>query len=218
MRILLVDDHKLFRDGLKFLLEDLATELIFEEAGSPDEMETVPDPHSIDLVLLDHYFPGKNDPQDMSGLARARNIFEAAVIVVISGENSASVIEKAINEGAAGWIIKDSSPQILVTALKLVLAGGTYLPNNTLKNSPESRQQKSPLETANASAINNLSARQKDVLMRAIQGKANKVIARELDITDHTVKAHLGVAFKILGVQNRTQAVYLAAQLGLFNT
>jgi DNA-binding NarL/FixJ family response regulator len=64
--------------------------------------------------------------------------------------------------------------------------------------------------------LDSLSARQKQVLLKAIQGKANKVIARELDITDHTVKAHLAVAFRVMGVQNRTEAVYYAAKLGIF--
>lgn len=210
MRILLVDDHDLFREGLKFLLPVLDDRVQFCEAKNFDGARRAAGEGAVDLILLDYYLPGV---VGMDALQQFREHFDAASVVIVSGEEDPRVIRGAIDNGAAGYIPKSSSREELVNALKLVLAGGTYLPASSLQNG--SVRFGLDLHPAAEKVSQQLSRRQFEVLMKAIQGKANKVIARELDISDHTVKAHLSVAFRALGVQNRTEAVYVAAKLGM---
>ena len=212
MRILLVDDHDLFREGLKYLLPALDESVQFLEASSLQGAMTVAANQQIDLILLDYYLPGV---VGMDALERFRAAFESARLVVISGEEDPRVIRSAIERGAAGYIPKTSSRDVLVSALRLVLSGASYLPPNTFSRASGAQTSHAQQQYSTDHLRAQLSRRQYEVLLKAVEGKANKVIARELDISDHTVKAHLSTAFRTLGVQNRTEAVYVAARLGL---
>ena len=212
MRILLVDDHDLFREGLKYLLPVLDDKVQYFEAGSLEAaLDFGEQDAAIDLVLLDYYLPGVNG---LEALAKCRERFESATLVVLSGEEDARIIRSLVEHGAAGFIPKSSSREELISALKLVLAGGTYLPRIALGPLPVVSRSDSGQAPVSDMPMR-LSRRQFEVLMKAVQGKSNKVIAKELEISDHTVKAHLSVAFKTLGVQNRTEAVYAAAKMGI---
>ena len=210
MRILIVDDHALFRQGLRFLLRDLDAQLQIAEAGDCEQALALA-AEAFDVVLLDLHMPGV---AGLAALDAVRQGFEASRIVVLSGEEDPRQIRRAIDAGAVGFIPKSSTPEVLLSALRLVLADGIYLPTVALKGVDE------PASGA-SSAISGerlkdaLSERQVDVLRKAVQGKANKVIARELGISEGTVKAHLSAAFRALGVHNRTEAVYAAARSGL---
>lgn len=210
VRILLIDDHDLFREGLKYLLPVLDDGVQYYEAGSMDSALQLDPDIAIDLVLLDFYMPGVNG---MEALDLCRERFESASLVVVSGEEDPRIIRGAIERGAAGFIPKSSSREVLVAALKVVLGGGTWLPDHALPSAAHA-QWHSTQTVASDDATRQLSRRQFEVLMKAVQGKSNKTIAKELDISDHTVKAHLSAAFRALGVQNRTEAVYAAAKLG----
>lgn len=209
MRILLVDDHELFREGLKYLLAVLDSRVEFVEAGNIEDALRIAGGPQPDLILLDYHLPGTSR---LDALKQIRATFESVAVVVLSGEEDAKIVRAAVDNGAAGFIPKSSSREILVNALSLVLAGGTYLPSSALQSSLPFA------ESASKTLGLQLSSRQYEVLMKVIQGKPNKIIARELDISDHTVKAHLSVAFRVLGVQNRTEAVYVAAKLGMHPT
>jgi DNA-binding NarL/FixJ family response regulator len=218
MRILLIDDHDLFREGLKYLLPVLDNKVQYDEAGDLESALQLDPGIGFDLVLLDLYMPGV---RGMEALSRCRERFETASLVVVSGEEDARIIRGAIEHGAAGFIPKSSSRDVLVSALRVVLAGGTYLPDHALKplaGGHLRQTQADPVPTSLTESVpgsgHPLSRRQFHVLMKAIQGKSNKIIAKELDISDHTVKAHLSMAYRSLGVQNRTEAVYAAAKLG----
>lgn len=213
MRILLIDDHDLFREGLKYLLPVLAENVKFLEAGSMVEALAIDqrDTEPVELVLLDFHMPGADG---MQALQQCRARFESATLVIVSGEEDPRIIRSAVDAGAAGFIPKSSSRDELVSALKLVLSGGTYLPPHSLLSSHQLKENERD-SGANEAIQSRLTRRQFEVLLKAVQGKSNKVIARELNISDHTVKAHLSVAFRQLGVQNRTEAVYKVAQLGL---
>lgn len=220
MRILLIDDHDLFREGLKYLLPVLDNKVQYSEARDLDSALALDPGIGFDLVLLDLYMPGVDG---MQALNRCREHFESASLVVVSGEEDARIIREAIEHGAAGFIPKSSSRDVLVSALQVVLGGGTYLPSHALKplgavRLPQISASSMPDSAMSESSMQDnghtLSRRQFAVLMRAIQGKSNKTIAKELDISDHTVKAHLSMAYRSLGVQNRTEAVYAAAKLG----
>lgn len=210
MRILIIDDHALFRQGLRFLLRDLDADLeIMEAADCAQACALAGEPFNV--VLLDLHMPGV---AGLDALDAVRQAFESSRIVVLSGEEDPRQVRRAIDAGAAGFIPKSSTPEVLLSALRLVLADGIYLPAVALKGigGPDD---------GDAAAMSSdrlgdtLSERQVDVLRKAVQGKANKVIARELGISEGTVKAHLSAAFRALGVHNRTEAVYAAARSGL---
>ena len=206
MRLLLVDDHVMFRQGLKFLLSDLDESLQFMESGSCEKAADLLAHEVFDLILLDLNMPGTK------GLGTLRTILSAAPqvpVAVLSGEWDPDLIRAAIEGGASGFVPKSSSSQVLVAALQLILAGGVYLPEDVLRDTGANRG------TADDKQLDLLSNRQTDVLLRAIKGQPNKVIAIDMGIAEGTVKTHLSAAFKILGVHNRTEAVFAAARLGL---
>jgi DNA-binding NarL/FixJ family response regulator len=214
MNILVIDDHALFREGLKFLLRSLDAGLQVDEAGNCAKALEHAAARSYDLVLLDLKMPGV---EGLDALAALRDAAPAAPLVVLSGEDNPGVVRAAIERGAMGFIPKSSTPEVLIQALRLVLARGVYLPpavlgavGTTSPSSPET-----PPATAGQSALSSLTPRQMDVLRCVIQGKSNKIIARELDVSEGTVKAHLSSVLRALGTRNRTEAVYAAAKLGL---
>lgn len=213
MNVLLIDDHALFRSGMRFLLSDLDRALHYLEAGDCAEaMAHVGEP--IDLILLDLSMPGVSGGDAIDEIRAA---FEAAALVVVSSEEDPRLVRRAIEAGASGYIPKTSSHAVLLGALRLVLAGGVYLPPHVLRE----RDFAAPVPTvaqggpAAPPRVEGLSERQSEVLRRAVLGKSNKVIARELDVSESTVKAHLSASFRALGVANRTEAVYVVARLGL---
>ncbi len=138
------------------------------------------------------------------------------MVVVLSSEDNPDVILRAIEAGASGYVPKSSTPQVLVAALRLVMAGGIYIPPPALRAfGGGAIPILPPVRAAAPREIDGLSGRQMEVLLKAVQGKANKVIAREMQLSEGTVKAHLSAAFRTLGVQNRTEAVFAAARMGL---
>lgn len=210
MKILTIDDHALFRQGLKFLLSDLQGELEFLESATLAEALTIQDKETIEIILLDYHLP---DSLGIDSLPELITNFEHAMVVVLSGEDEPDLIKKAIDAGAAGFIPKTTTHDILIAALKLIVAGGVYVPRSAINHHEVTipHHDGSDLQPL----VEALSRRQKEVLIRAVQGKANKVIARELFIAEGTVKAHLSAAFNTLGVSNRTEAVYMASKLNL---
>jgi len=205
MHILLIDDHVLFREGLKFLLRSLDAALEVDEAGDCAKALEHAAARAYDLVLLDLKMPGV---AGLDALAALRDAIPAAPLVVLSGEDNPGVVRAAIERGAMGFIPKSSTPEVLIQALRLVLARGVYLPRAVL-DAPAVPAAES------GTALRGLTPRQMDVLHCVIQGKSNKVIARELDVSEGTVKAHLSSVLRALGARSRTEAVYAAAKLGL---
>ncbi len=208
MNILLIDDHVMFRQGMKLLLSDLDESLQFTEAGTFAEGMASLNENGADLILLDLNMP---DGDGLIALRRIRAEFSAIPLAVVSGDDDPVRIREMVEEGAAGYIPKSSSSEVLVAALKLIIAGGVYLPPAALNFISGSRYSDADAQ----SRVGLLTSRQVEVLLKAIQGIPNKAIATELHIAEGTVKAHLSVAFRILGVHNRTEAVFAAARLGL---
>lgn len=214
MRILLIDDHTLFAESLCFLLRQMDAGVEATTVRTVEQALALPAPHH--LALLDLQLP---NVVGFAGLHRLRSAWPDVPVVIVSGEEHPGTIQAAIDAGAMGYVPKTSSPQVLMAALKLILAGGVYLPMHLLQRAgigtgagldPASTD---PLERA---ALGGLSRRQRQVLMKVVQGKPNKLIARELDIAESTVKSHLSTAYRALDVSNRTEAVFKTAHLGLF--
>jgi len=211
MTLLLVDDHPLFRSGLTYLLRTLDADLQVDEAGNCTQATALAGSRDYDLILLDLKMPGLDG---LDALSAIREAFPSSPAVVLSGESDPRIVRQAIETGAMGFIPKSSTPDVMVQALRLILAHGVYLPPHVLA---------AAVETAPADAericgddrIEGLSGRQMEVLRKVVQGKPNKVIARELAISEGTVKAHLSAVLRALKARNRTEIVYAAAKLGL---
>jgi DNA-binding NarL/FixJ family response regulator len=210
VHLLLIDDHALFREGLKFLLRGLDEELAIDEAGSVAAAVAKRDT-PYDLVLLDLNLPGVGN---LEALASIRNTFPQAPVVVLSGEDEPRMIRATIEHGAMGFVPKSSTPEILIQALRLILAHGVYLPVSALA-SDDGPTAAVPAQGDPEKLLHNLSPRQIEVLHCVIRGQPNKLIARTLDLSESTVKAHLSAVLRTLGARNRTEAVYAAAKLGL---
>ncbi|MEM1154336.1 MAG: response regulator transcription factor [Pseudomonadota bacterium] len=213
MHVLIVDDHALFRTGLRYQLDELDTATILHEAGSYAEAKQHPYLDSADLILLDYHLP---DTTGLSCLQGLRERCPQTQIVVLSGEENVAVIRSTIEAGASGYVPKSASSEVLFHALKSILAGGIYLPASALGSiSPTLGDSATPLANRSQHILQLLTDRQHQILMCAVQGKPNKLIARDLELAEGTIKAHLSAAYQNLGVKNRTEAVFKLAQLGI---
>lgn len=211
MRVLIVDDHPLFRQGLRALMESIDPALEAMDVGSVLEAKALHAAgYAPELVLLDMNLPGVHR---LDALREVKTLFEAAAIVIVSAEEDPALIRQTIDAGAAGYIPKTTDAELTVSALRLVLAHGIYLPAIALVR-PEESAAAAPSRAGTAAPP--LSPRQQAVLRCLLQGKPNKIIARELDMAEGTVKAHLWAVYQALGVHSRTQAMYRVHGLNLF--
>jgi DNA-binding NarL/FixJ family response regulator len=165
----------------------------------------------MDLVLMDWYMPGASGPQ---ALGQLREALPLGRLVVLSGDQSPSLIRSCIDHGAAGYIPKDAPPEVLLHALSRVMQGGIYLPQEVPKEFSAASPAAYLLANV-ADSFPDLTRRQREVLCAMAQGQPNKVIARRLGISDDTVKQHLNVVYGVMDVRNRTEAVYVLAQRGI---
>jgi DNA-binding NarL/FixJ family response regulator len=210
MHILIVDDHPLFREGLKTLLAALEPGVRISDAGSVDEAVALRGDEAFDLILLDMNLPGTSR---LDALHQVKAAHESASVVVVSGDENPLLIRSAVDAGAAGYIPKSTDASLTIQALRLVLANGIYLPRAALTGGAGSASPQPPGATGSPE----FSDRQLAVLKCLLQGKANKVIARELSIAEGTVKAHLWAIYQALGVNSRAQAMYRVHELHLFD-
>lgn len=206
LSVLLVDDHPLFREGLSALIIGMYPHAQIDQVGHLDgalaRRDTV-----YTLILLDLSLPYV---EGLDGLRRMKFTFPDTPIVVISGDDDPKVISDVIQEGASGFIPKSTDVAVTRQAIQLVMAHGIYLPPQALKGQLSGKGGGHPLTSQ-------LSPRQLSVLRGMLQGKPNKVIARDIGIAEGTVKAHLWTVYQLLGVNNRAQAMYRAHELELFN-
>lgn len=208
-RILIVDDHPLFRDALKLSLTQSAGSLALQEPGQiefssslEDALAFLKQKPEVDLVLLDLHLPGNDG---FLGLLEVRKLYPSIAVLVISGNDDPSIVAKARACGAAGFISKSLAAESIQQAVHSVLIGDEYWPD--IDWSPDSE-----LEDI-AHRINELTDQQLRVLRHLQDGRLNKQIAYDLEISEATVKAHVTAIFRKLNVLNRTQAVILANKL-----
>lgn len=211
MNILLLDDHDLFRSGLRLLLTDFEDGAEYVEASTCAEVLKPGSRVDYDLVLMDFHMPGSTG---LEALALIRERISDAFIVVLSGDESPAVIRSCIEGGAAGYIPKTSTHAVMMAALRLVLAGGVYLPAPFL-HGLSTRAEAAPTDSRTPASIPVLPERQSQVLRLAIRGLCNKTIAQQMGLSEATIKAHLSSIYRSLGVRNRTEAVYEAARRGI---
>jgi DNA-binding NarL/FixJ family response regulator len=207
MRVLMVDDHVMFLQGLKNLLSVLAPSLSIDIADSLCFALQLLGSATYDLVLLDWILPGSKGEE---AIQKLRDSGCMGRIVVLSGEANSALIRTAVEQGAAGFIPKQYSSEQMLTALDEVLMGKIFLPPEFLAQAEKpvfSRGEADP-------QFAQLTARQIDAYRAAAKGLSNKLIARELGIAESTVKSHLSAVYGVLGVRNRTEAAYQASRNG----
>lgn len=210
-RIIVADDHALVRGGLVQLVKLVEENVeIIESNDFNQTLELLANDQTIDLLLLDLLMPGMNGMDSIKQICKDSP--DVPVIVVSVRENIAA-IRNALAAGAVGYIPKTSSPDVMMSAIKLVLSGGVYVPPHVLGMSTTVDEMgKSQFSTdSNSMTVNQgyseLTQRQQEVLDLMALGKSNKEIADELGLTTGTVKMHSSRIFKTLNVQNRTEAV-----------
>jgi DNA-binding NarL/FixJ family response regulator len=202
IRIMLVDDHPIVRIGLAALIQTLPGMETVAQAGSGQEAIALYRRHAPDITLMDLRLP------DISGVEVIRTICasapEARFIVLTTYEGDED-IHQALQAGARGYIIKGLPHDLLTDAIKRVHAGGRYLPQVVKQT------------LANRTPSSDLSAREREVLVRIAQGKSNREIAAELDLAEITVKCRVSAILERLDVRDRTEAVVTALQRGLLH-
>ena len=210
MRLLLIEDHAMIRQGMGLLLRQLYPTIVVREASTALEgLQLLGSEEPFDVVLLDFYLP------DASGGAMVQDYVtrSGAPVVILSGSNNPQDIAAAMKAGAKGYIVKSSKPATLHHVLELTLSGESFFPwESAGAGSAISR----PLVDAGERLFSeqpNLTGRQRQILRLVAEGKSNKEIARALDILEGTVKAHLRFLMKHLNAKNRTQLAVMASKL-----
>ena len=208
IKVLIADDHPLVRDALARTLRCVQPDALVLEAADFASALRVLQAESPQLALVDLHMPGMEPGLGgVDGVRRLRLLCPGVPLVVASGEDDPAVIRAALQAGAVGFLPKAESPDVLQQALRLVLGGGTYTPPQALAD-----LQPGAAPRPDASG---LTPRQTDVLRCLMRGQPNKLIARELGLTEGTVKIHIAAILRVLQARNRTEAVVVARNLGL---
>ncbi len=204
MRVLIADDHDLLRDTLDLWFRQEQME-VTPACDLPSALAAVAACEPFDLILLDYGMPGMNG---LEGLATALAESKGAYVALMSGIASREVAEKALEMGAAGFLPKTLSAKSVVNAVHFMMMGEQYAPVAFLTALQEAVPVNPMAEM--------LSPREAQVLQGLFQGKPNKEIARDLGIKEPTVKLHTKTLYRKIGAHNRTQAVMIAIEEGLF--
>ena len=200
--LLIADDHPLYRDALKGVLNLSFDDLTILETADLNSTISSLQENEVDLLLLDLHMPGSND---LSGFLQIQKQFADLPVAVISGTDDSSLISKIVGLGAIGFIPKVASASSIKEAVNAMLEGDVWLPESV-------RLQ---IKDVDAENITTLTPSQYKVLCYMREGLLNKQIGYNLGITEATVKAHITVIFRKLSINNRTQALLIASKLQL---
>ena len=207
MKILIADDHALFRDGLALRLEQIAPEAAILQASNYAQIfKIIKSDNNISAIVLDI------EMQDMpwfDALQEIRRTLPDTALIVVSASEDSRTIRSVMSTGAKGYIPKRSDSKVFDNAFKLVFDGGTYVPPILINNPPINNL------STKSTGLKTLTNRQSQVLDLIAQGKSNKQIAYDMGVSESTVKLHINALLRSLHVSNRTQAVITAQKLGI---
>ncbi|MFC4309622.1 response regulator transcription factor [Steroidobacter flavus] len=199
MKILIVDDHPLFRAGFHAVLEQSDLDAgVLSVSSVPEALQALQTDGDIGLVLLDIHLKGDDG---FNALKIIGERFPTTACIMISGDDQQAVAARAVAAGASGFIPKSFTADEMIASIRKVLAGEVFVPETT--NLAAATEQP-----------NGLTLRQLEVISMLGRGFSNKEIARALDVAERTVKAHVSAVFEALNVRNRTQAVLVAQKRG----
>ncbi|MET0444327.1 MAG: response regulator transcription factor [Pseudorhodoplanes sp.] len=205
-KLVIADDHPLFRGALREAVSGLFARVEIAEAGSFDEVSTLLDAGGdVDLILLDLTMPGV---RGFSGLMYLRAQYPGVPVVVVSGNDDPAVIRRCMDFGASGFIPKTLDTEGMRNAIAAVLKGGVWTPPDVDLDAGIDAET-----TALLGRLATLTPQQVRVLMMLSEGLLNKQIAYELSVSEATVKAHVSAILQKLGVESRTQAVIAASKI-----
>ncbi|MFZ9183346.1 MAG: response regulator transcription factor [Hylemonella sp.] len=200
LKILVIDDHALVREGLRLLLQGLTDSVtVFDTSSVPEALELTQENPDLDLVLLDYLLP------DMDGREALQLISQShpeLPILVLSGAMDPVLGRELMNLGASGFVTKSANSDELLQAIAIVLNGGEFI--SKTQNGAQGSAADWP----------KLTARQEDVLELLMHGYSNKVISRHLNLSEETTKNHITAILRAFGVSNRTQVVAAARRIG----
>lgn len=213
MNILIADDHTFIRSGLQDNLKQILPEAVVFNADSAHQALQLANQNvNFELAIVDLFMP------DMDGFEFLRKLCDSnpsLPVIVISATEQAEHIRKVIDIGAMGFIPKSSSAQQFSNAVNIVLSGGTHIPEISSEDNTEQAPNLREPNQQEPSLTRQLTERQKEILAKLGEGKSNKQIARELLVSENTVKVHVSSILKVLKLENRTQAGIAAEKLNL---
>jgi DNA-binding NarL/FixJ family response regulator len=212
IKILMVDAHFLIRDAVRSVLKELNNHVIVLEAADGHQaMQLVSEHADIRLVLLELELP---DQDGFSVLSELRERHPGTPVVILSARQDRESVTRALDLGAAGFIPKSARREIMLTALQLVLAGGSYIPPEILAPEGSSLPELTSVANRIWQGDLDLTERQIEVLQLLMYGKSNRAICRALNLAEATVKNHVTAILKTLKVASRTEAVVAVRNLG----
>jgi len=203
MRVLVADDHPLYREAVARQIMRLLPDATVEEAASMDAALASAQAVRPTLFVFDYYMPGMS----AEAIARLAQDFAGIPILVLSGGASPAEVQAVLQAGARGFLPKTATPEQFNHTIHLLLAGGTSVPAEMMM--PAGAPDGAPPWLAA------LTPRESDVLRATARGLSNKEIARELDLAEVTIKLHLSAIFRKMGVRSRTEAAMMAAKTGV---
>lgn len=210
IRVLIADDHQIVREGLRLILEtDAGIEVVGEAADGYEAVELCED-HAPDVVLMDLRMPGMDG---LTAMEHLRKDQPGVAVVILTTYNEDELMLQGLRAGARGYLLKDTDRQTLLNSIRAAARGETLLTAEVTARllaytaeTPQQRESGGSLD---------LTAREQQVLEAAALGERNKEIARRLNISERTVKAHLTSIYNKFGVDSRAAAIAVAAQRGL---
>lgn len=206
LKIVIADDHQLVREGVKSSLGDLSPDLeVFEAENLSEVFELLNQVADVDLILLDLNMPGMNGAESIQDV---KQVAPDVAVAILSAFNNRKLVRQALDYGADGYITKASRKEIMLNAIRLILAGEIYLPSLLLEETNEEASDQEE-KTTLFSHLEKLTARQQEVFGLMQNGLSNKEIARKVSCTEGTVKAHVTAILKALSVTSRAKAVAL---------
>jgi len=208
-KIIIADDHPLFRTAMQQAVKQLVPDVIIEQAESLPGLQQLVEQHKdADLILLDLQMPGAHG---YSGLVFLRSHYPEIPVIVVSACEDPAIMCQAIDHEASGYIAKSSPLEDIAKAIEMVLQGDIYLPDVARRHQHQPNQNALDL----AERLASLTPQQFRVLTMMSEGMLNKQIAYDLDVSEATIKAHVTAIFRKLGVRTRTQAVIAVQSLDI---
>jgi DNA-binding NarL/FixJ family response regulator len=215
VKILIVDDHALVRRGMGHVVRESFTEAEVVEAGNAVEAIEVMTSDNVDVALVDVRMP---DADGLELLHQMKERWPNTPVIMLTSFDHAQYVRRALAEGAAGYMLKDATPEDLEQAIKVAISGGgNVLSPRVIQNLFESMDGPGRGENGDNGhrPIASLTQRENDILALLAEGMSNRDISRGLFLSEKTVKAHLAAVFRKLGVTNRTQAAMAAVSMGI---